>query len=94
MSEFLLFLLRVVKVAIVLLGAFISYLAIMSYRRHMSKAMLLLGAGFILTTLGSFAAGIFFELFGRPLIETVVIEASIQLVGFGIIVYALYGRFG
>lgn len=93
MSEVLLLFLRGVKIGIVILGALVTYLSISSYRRHNSKAMLLLAVGFALITLGSFAAGIFFEFLGRNLTETVVIETSIQLTGFIFIVYSLYGKF-
>ena len=54
--------------------------------------MLFLAIGFALITAGSVAAGVLFEFLRFGLLEVSIAEAAVQLVGFGLIIYSIYGR--
>jgi len=90
-SSSVLFLLRALKVVIVLLGTVLVYLGIKGYRRHRGKDMIFLSIGFALITAGSVAAGVLFEFLGFELIEVSVVESIMVIVGFVSLIYSIYG---
>jgi hypothetical protein len=88
----LLLLLRIVKILLVLMGGVVVWLSGRAWRRNKSGAMFLLSLGFALITAGSVAAGILFEFLGYGLLEVSITEGIVQLLGFGLIIYSIYGR--
>ncbi len=84
--------LRIVKILLVLMGAVVIWLSGQAWRRNKSSAMLFLSIGFALITAGSVAAGVLFEFLGYGLPEVSIIEGIVQLLGFGMIIYSIYGR--
>ncbi len=83
--------LRVLKLIIVLLGTILVYLGFKGYRRTKSKDMIFLSLGFALITAGSVAAGILFEFLGFELVDVSIVEAVMVIVGFGSLIYSVYG---
>lgn len=88
----LLLVLRLVKVLLVLMGAIVVWLSGQAWRRNKSGAMFFLAIGFALITAGSVAAGVLFEFLGFGLLEVSITEGIVQLLGFGMIIYSIYGR--
>ena len=83
--------LRFLKLIIVLLGTVLVYLGFKGYRRTRSKDMVFLSIGFGLITAGSVAAGILFEFLGFELVDVSIVEAAMVIVGFGSLIYSVYG---
>lgn len=83
--------LRFLKLIIVLLGTVLVYLGFKGYRRTGSKDMIFLSIGFGLITAGSVAAGILFEFLGFELVDVSIVEAVMVIVGFGSLIYSVYG---
>ena len=83
--------LRFLKLIIVLLGTVLVYLGFKGYRRTISKDMIFLSIGFALITGGSVAAGILFEFLGFELVDVSIVEAVMVIVGFGSLIYSVYG---
>ncbi len=83
--------LRIVKIVIVVLGTILVYLAAKGYRRTKSKAMIFLSLGFALVTIGSVLAGVLFEFLGFELIDVSIIESIMIILGFGCVIYSIYG---
>ncbi len=88
----LLVVLRIVKIVLVLMGAVVVWLSGQAWRRNKSSAMLFLSVGFALITAGSVAAGVLFEFLRYGLLEVSIAEGIVQLLGFGLIIYSIYGR--
>lgn len=85
------FILRLLKLIIVLLGTVLVYLGTKSYRKTRSSAMIFLVLGFGLITAGSVAAGILFEFLGFQLIEVEIVESVMVIIGFGSLIYSIFG---
>jgi hypothetical protein len=85
------YLLRLLKLIIVLLGTVLVYLGIKGYRRTRSSAMIFLVLGFALITAGSVAAGILFEFLGFQLIDVEIVESVMVVIGFGSLIYSIFG---
>lgn len=85
------FILRALKLIIVLLGTILVYLGIKGYRRSHGKDLVFLSLGFGLITAGSVAAGILFEFLGFQLVDVSIVEAIMVIVGFASLIYSIYG---
>lgn len=83
--------LRVLKLVIVVLGAVLVYLGVKGYLRTRHKGMIFLSLGFGLITAGSFAAGILFEFLGFQFVDVSIVESIMVVVGFGTLIYSIYG---
>ena len=83
---------RVVKILLVLMGSLVVWLSLTAWRRNKSSAMFFLAVGFSLVTAGSVAAGILFEFLNYELLEVNIAEGVVQLLGFAMIIYSVYGR--
>lgn len=84
--------LRIVKIALVLMGGVVVWLSGKAWRRQKSSAMLSLSIGFALITAGAVAAGILFEFLQYDLLDVNIAEGIVQLLGFSMIIYSIYGR--
>lgn len=78
------------KLAALILGAFIVYLAYKGYRRNRSKPLLYVAIGFALITAGTFAEGILYVLLGSALLAAIAAGTIVTLLGFAAILYSIY----
>jgi hypothetical protein len=85
------YVLRVLKLIIVLLGSILVYLGAKGYRKNRTKDMVFLTVGFALITAGSVAAGVLFEFLGFSLIEVEIVESTMVILGFASLIYSIFG---
>jgi len=85
------FVLRALKLVIVLLGFVLVYLGAKGYRKSRGKDMVFLTLGFALITAGSVAAGVLFEFLGFPLVEVDIVESTMVILGFASLIYSIFG---
>lgn len=78
------------KVISLVLGGFITYLAVKAYRRTHARALGALALGFGIITTGTFVAGVFDQLFDAGFRTGQLIESSLVALGFLVILYSLY----
>ena len=78
------------KLAALILGAFIVYLAYKGYRRNRSKPLLYVAVGFALITAGTFAEGILYVVLGSALLAAIAAGTIVTLLGFAAILYSIY----
>lgn len=84
--------LGVIKLATVLLGFYIVYLAFKAYRRQPSGSILWMGLGMGILTLGAISEGVAFQGLNWSLDNSHIFEAVVTLVGFGALVYSLFTK--
>lgn len=81
------------KTLTLLLGGLITYFSYKAYSRTGSPALRALAVGFGLVTIGALLAGVADLLLPSVAIEiSLVLESSLTVLGFGIIVYSLYAQ--
>ncbi len=83
--------LSIIRTAILLLGGFVTFTAYRAYRRTENRSLLLLSLGFGAVTLGTFLAGVGYNL-GMTLAQGILLESTLVLIGFAIIAYSLFDR--
>lgn len=86
------YLLIALKTLTLILGGLITYFSYRAYQRTKSNALGSLALGFGLITLGALAAGVSDIFFDFGLEFNTVIESSMTVLGFAVIVYSLYAR--
>jgi hypothetical protein len=79
-----------IKTGTLLLGSLITFLSLKAYRRTGSGSLRSLGIGFGLITVGALLAGVGHQFTSLSLAQSVVIESTLTLLGFAVIVYSLY----
>ena len=82
-------LLDVAQAFILLFGGIVVFYAFRAYSRTKSQAMLLLGLGFAVVTIGAVVAGLLFNFFTSDLTSVETFQASCQALGFLVIVLSL-----
>jgi len=80
----------VVKIAALVLGAFIVYLAYRGFRRNRSRPLFYVAVGFALITAGTIAEGILYVILGSELLAAITAGTVITVLGFGAIIYSIY----
>ena len=80
----------VVRVAALVLGAFIVYLAYKGYRRNKTQPLLYVALGFALITIGTILEGTLFVMFQIDLREALGVGSVLTLLGFLSIIYSIY----
>ncbi len=80
----------VAKLAALILGAFIVYLAYRGYRRNRSKPLLYVAVGFALITAGTTAEGVLYVVLGSALLEAIAAGTVVTLLGLMSILYSIY----
>jgi hypothetical protein len=82
----------VLKTITLLLGGLITYHAVRAYRRTGARPLWALAVGFGVITLGSGVAGVvdLVTPLGRE--TALVVESLFTAIGFGAVLYALYGE--
>lgn len=86
------FVVAVLKTLTLILGGLITYYSYKAYIRTQAKSLRALTFGFGLVTLGSLLAGITDIVFEFGLEVNTVIESSLTVAGFAVILYSLYAR--
>jgi hypothetical protein len=84
-----------VKLAALILGVFIVYLAFKGYRRNHSKPLLYVAIGFALITGGTTAEGILYVILGsiqslESLLAAIAAGTAIIVLGLAAILYSIY----
>ncbi|MFI5450216.1 MAG: hypothetical protein ACHQ03_10700 [Candidatus Bathyarchaeia archaeon] len=85
------YILRFLKLIIVLLGMVLIYLALKGYRKTRRKDLIFLAMGFALITAGSVAAGVLFEFLGFQLVDVEIVESAMIVLGFASVIYSIFG---
>jgi hypothetical protein len=80
----------VIKLAALILGTFIVYLAYKGYRRNNSKPLLYVALGFALMTAATIVEGILYVIIGAELLVALFISTIITVIGFVAIIYSVY----
>ncbi|MGD0421852.1 MAG: hypothetical protein ABSA92_00180 [Candidatus Bathyarchaeia archaeon] len=80
----------VIKLVALVLGAFIVYLAYKGYKRNISKPLLYVALGFALITAATVVEGILYVIIGSDLLVALFISTIITVVGFVAIIYSVY----
>ncbi|MDZ7849920.1 MAG: hypothetical protein U5K70_03595 [Halodesulfurarchaeum sp.] len=82
----------VLKTFTVVLGGLITYFAYRAYRRTEARPLRWLSIGFAIITLGTLFGGMVDQLLVTTREWAIVMESSLAVVGFGIILYSLYAE--
>lgn len=85
-------LVSLVKTGILLLGGFVTLMSYRAYRRTEDRGLLLLTVGFGIITLGTFLAGVVYNVLDVELADGILLEGLLILVGFAVIAYSLLSR--
>jgi len=78
------------KIAALVLGVFIVYLAYRGFRRNRSRPLLYVAVGFALITGGTIAEGILYVILGSQLLAAITAGTAITVLGFAAIIYSIY----
>ncbi len=78
------------KIAALVLGAFIVYLAYRGFTRNRSRPLLYVAIGFALITGGTIAEGILYVILGSELLAAITAGTAITVLGFAAIIYSIY----
>jgi hypothetical protein len=80
----------VVQTGILVIGGLITYFSFKAYRRTGEDSLRALAIGFGIITFGALTAGILDAILGVSFALGVLVDASLTLLGFGVITYSLY----
>jgi energy-converting hydrogenase Eha subunit F len=80
----------VLKTISVVLGGLITYFAYRAYRRTGARALRYLSIGFGVVTLGALLGGAIDQLLTMTREWALVMESSLAVIGFAVILYSLY----
>jgi hypothetical protein len=78
------------KIAALVVGAFIVYLAYRGYVRNRSKPLLYVAVGFALITAGTVVEGLLYVMFGADLLAATATGTIVTVGGFLAIIYSIY----
>lgn len=85
-------LVSLVKTGILLLGGFVTLMSVRAYRRTDDRGLLYLGIGFGIITLGTFLAGVAYNILDVALADGILVESMLIFIGFAVIAYSLMSR--
>jgi hypothetical protein len=80
----------VAKTVTLVLGGLVTYLAFKAHRRTGAPALRALAVGFGVITAGAIVAGVVDLLTDLGLLYGVLVQSTLTMVGFAVIVYSLY----
>ena len=81
----------IAKAVTVALGLAIAYQAVRGGRRHGSRPMLYLAAGFVLISVGAVLESVFIDLAGWDILQAGLVQTALVAAGMALILYALHG---
>ena len=90
MADLDLLLTSLAKGVVLVLGAFIVYLAYKGYRRNAARPLLYASLGFALLTAGTVVEGLLSEVIHLPLLQAVGAGTIGTILGFIVIIYSIY----
>lgn len=82
----------ILKTLTLVLGGLITYFSLKAYQRTKAKALRALTIGFGIVTIGSLLAGVIDQFAGFPRMDAILVESTLLVIGFGIILYSLYAE--
>ncbi len=80
----------IAKLAALILGVFIVYLAYKGYRRNRSRPLLYVALGFALITAGTTLEGVLYVIVGSALLMAIATGTVVTLLGLVSILYSIY----
>lgn len=83
-----------VKTGILIIGGFVTLMSLRAYRRTDDRGLLFLGIGFGIITLGTFLAGLVYNLLDVDFADGILLESSLLFIGLAVIAYSLVHRPG
>ncbi|ELZ79067.1 DUF7521 family protein [Haloferax larsenii] len=92
MTESIIYLVGGVKIAALLLGSVVTWLAYRAYQRTQIEGLQYFALGLLVITIGTFLVGILHHIFHVPSIQGMLYESIIACVGFVVMIYGLYGQ--
>jgi len=78
------------KIAALVVGAFIVYLAYRGYIRNRSRPLLYVAVGFAMITAGTVVEGLLYVMFGADLLAATATGTIVTVGGFLAIIYSIY----
>ncbi|UHQ98171.1 MULTISPECIES: hypothetical protein [Halobacteriales] len=92
MTDSIIILLGIVKIAALVLGGVVSLLAYRAYQRTQIEGLQYFAVGLMVITIGTFLVGILHHIFGIPSVQGMLFESLIACGGFLVMIYGLYGQ--
>ncbi|PGF14559.1 MULTISPECIES: DUF7521 family protein [Halobacteriales] len=92
MTDSIIILLGIVKIAALVLGGIVSLLAYRAYQRTQIEGLQYFAVGLMVITIGTFLVGILHHIFGIPSVQGMLFESLIACGGFLVMIYGLYGQ--
>jgi uncharacterized membrane protein len=80
------------KTITLLLGALVTYFAYKAYSRTDARPLGALALGFGIVTIGALSAGVVDQVLGSAQRNALLIESSLTMVGFAVVLYSLYAE--
>jgi hypothetical protein len=80
------------KTITLLLGALVTYFAYRAYSRTDARPLGALAVGFGIVTMGALSAGVVDQVLGAGQRNALLVESSLTMVGFAVILYSLYAE--
>ncbi len=80
------------KLAVLVLGAGVSGLSFLAWRRTGERLMAILATAFLLVAVGSFAEGVLFEFLGWTLFAVAIVQTLFVLAGLSLVAVVLRPR--
>lgn len=92
MTDSIIILLGIVKIAALVLGGVVSLLAYRAYQRTQIEGLQYFAVGLMVITIGTFLVGVLHHIFGIPSVQGMLFESLIACGGFLVMIYGLYGQ--
>jgi len=92
MTDSIIILLGIVKIAALVLGGIVSLLAYRAYQRTQIEGLQYFAVGLMVITIGTFLVGVLHHIFGIPSVQGMLFESLIACGGFLVMIYGLYGQ--
>lgn len=80
----------IVKIAALILGTFIVYLAYKGHKRNSSEPLLYVALGFALITAGTVIEGILYVVLMSDLLVAIIVGTAVTTIGLVSIIYSIY----
>lgn len=92
MTDSLIILLGIVKIAALVLGGVVALFAYRAYQRTRMEGLQYFAVGLMVITIGSFLVGVLHHVFGVPSVQGMLFESLVACTGFLVMLYGLHGQ--
>ncbi|NHN42856.1 hypothetical protein G9C85_14645 [Halorubellus sp. JP-L1] len=92
MTDAIVVVLGLVKVAALILGGVVSLLAYRAYQRTRIEGLQYFAVGLVVITIGTFLVGVLHHVFAIPSVQGMLFESLVACAGFLVMIYGLYGH--